>query len=217
VLTGRFRIPTVPEVYRLHPDAPADWTALLWPDSQRGPWLLRLRWAPVRGRIECTGLEVRSYRETAEEWPPEMPLWSEDPPVLMTSLLRDLPLHSIVTDVRQELAERSAEFGSWLGEQPEFSAAEDQARLRQGAARWVKPRGSAAVLAETARVYDEAWAAGAPPTKAVAEHFTISDSAAAKRVSRARSAGLLPATTRGKPSGRRRQLGRPDRGGTHDG
>jgi hypothetical protein len=210
VLTSRFQTPTVRGVYCLHPDAPGDWTALLWPDAQQGPWLVRLMWAPVRGRIECIGLEVRGYRETTEEWPPELPLWSGDPPILMTSVLRELPLHSIVTDVRQEMAENSEEFGSWLAEQPGFSA-EDQTALRQA---WTQPRDSLDVLAEVARVYDEAWASGARPTKAVAEHFTISHSAAAKRVSRARTAGLLPKTTRGKPGGRRRQLGRPERGET---
>jgi transposase len=44
---------------------------------------------------------------------------------------------------------------------------------------------------------------GATPTRAVAEHFHISRSAAAKQVARAREAGFLDRTTQGKTSGRR--------------
>ncbi len=197
---------TVLRVYRAHPDAPGSEPVLLWPDPRQGPWLLRLMWAPVRGRIECVGMEIRGYRETGEGWPPELPSWDEDPPILQTSILRDMPLHSIVSDMRREMAEQSEGFVAWLAAQPEFATPEDQEGLRQLTASWREPPGSVSGLAEVARVYDEAWRAGKPPTKAVAEHFVISDSAAAKRVSRARVAGLLPETTRGRPSGRRRDL-----------
>ncbi len=151
-------------------------------------------------------MEIRGYRETGEGWPPELPSWDEDPPILQTSILRDMPLHSIVSDMRREMAEQSEGFVAWLAAQPEFATPEDQEGLRQLTASWREPPGSVSGLAEVARVYDEAWRAGKPPTKAVAEHFVISDSAAAKRVSRARVAGLLPETTRGRPSGRRRDL-----------
>lgn len=54
-------------------------------------------------------------------------------------------------------------------------------------------------LAEVAQVYREAWAAGEPPTKAVAEHFSTSHSTAARWVGKARGADLLgpPAGPRG--------------------
>ena len=49
-----------------------------------------------------------------------------------------------------------------------------------------------------ADVYKFALSRGEPPTKAVESTFRISASAAAKQVSRARAAGLLPPTTRGR-------------------
>jgi transposase len=52
-----------------------------------------------------------------------------------------------------------------------------------------------------AEVYRDAWARGEPPTRGVADHFTISKSAAAKQVAKAREMGLLPPTSRGKSSG----------------
>jgi len=63
--------------------------------------------------------------------------------------------------------------------------------------------GSGDSLAEIARAYRAAWQSGAAPTVAVAERFSLSRSAAAKRVARARSAGLLPPTTRGRARGGR--------------
>lgn len=51
--------------------------------------------------------------------------------------------------------------------------------------------------AEVAEVYREGWQRGTP-TKAVAEHFTVSKSTAAKWVARCRTLGLLPVTSKGK-------------------
>lgn len=56
--------------------------------------------------------------------------------------------------------------------------------------RWVK----------VAAVYREAHAQRQPPTLAVANEFNVSKSTAAKYVAKARHLGLLPPTTRGKPS-----------------
>lgn len=53
-------------------------------------------------------------------------------------------------------------------------------------------------LRNVARVYIEAHAVGAFPTRAVAEHFGIPPTTAHKRVHKARLAGYLPATTPGK-------------------
>ncbi len=194
------RRPTVAGMFEPHADAPPDWTAVLWPDSERGPWLIRLLWAPVVGRVECVGVEVRSYRETDEDWPPELPRWDEDPPPLTTSLLRGVPLHTIVTDIRRQEAAGSRELGQWMSDQPEFADAAAQDGIRRAMAAWDLPRGAPEMLNETARVYSAAWRRGEAPTKAVAARFVISESAAAKRVSRARAAGLLPPTTRGRPA-----------------
>ena len=53
-------------------------------------------------------------------------------------------------------------------------------------------------IADVADIYAKAWTAGAKPTRAVAQALSISQSAAAKRVARARAAGLIPPTMRGK-------------------
>lgn len=53
-------------------------------------------------------------------------------------------------------------------------------------------------LRRVATVYGAAAEAGQPPTLAVARRFRVSKSAAANLVARARGAGLLPATSRGR-------------------
>lgn len=189
---------TVAPVYRRHPEAPDDKPfALLWPDPRRGPWLLVLEWAPVHGRMECVGMELRSCRLPGEDWPSELPGWDQNPPVLTSRVLRELRLGEVLHDLRQAQADATLDWTSTFNE----DTAEDRAvreSVRRLAAAWAEEPGATEGQAEVARVYLNAWRAGRPPTKAVQEHFTISYSAAAKRVSRARQAGLLPETRRGR-------------------
>jgi hypothetical protein len=56
-------------------------------------------------------------------------------------------------------------------------------------------------LAAVAATYRIAHACGVSPTRAVADHYRIPQSTAAKRVMRARELGLLEPTTRGKAGG----------------
>jgi len=170
-------------------------------------------WAPVGDRNECVGLEIRSYREREGDraWPPELPTWDQGPAVLTTTTLRGLPFASIVAELRREMLTQDADFYDWLAHQPEYQSEADQAKLRRLRSRG-SGRQSAAALTEVAQVYRHAWETGQPPTRAVAEHFTISQSAAAKRVSRARQAGYLPLTTRGKPGARRQEGAAPTEG-----
>jgi hypothetical protein len=58
-----------------------------------------------------------------------------------------------------------------------------------------RPQTPLAELERAAAIYAEAFAAGLPPTKTVAEQLNLSRSAAAKRVARAREHGLLAKTT----------------------
>lgn len=37
-------------------------TESIWPDNDDQPWLLRLFWAEIEGRLACVGMEVRSAR-----------------------------------------------------------------------------------------------------------------------------------------------------------
>jgi transposase len=54
--------------------------------------------------------------------------------------------------------------------------------------------------AEVAEVYRTAYRLQQSPTQAVADQFKVEKSTAAKYVARARERGLLPQTSRGKPS-----------------
>ena len=120
-----------------------------------------------------------------------------------TSVLRDLPFATIVADLRREKAEGDIGFYDWLEGQPGFDSEADRAELLRlksaAAAEMAAPRRETGWLSEVAAVYRLAWEDGRPPTEAVADHFQITHSAAAKRVSRARQAGFLPPTTRGRP------------------
>jgi hypothetical protein len=190
--------------YRSRDDAPGDsWEDhLLWRDAHRVPWLIRVLWANVEGRLECAGFEIRSYREGAQEWPPGLPARDQGPAILTTTTLRELPFATIVADLRREKARVHRGFIDFLAAQPENQSEADQAALRR--LRSAGTRRTAA-LADVAKVYRQAWQNGRPPTRAVAAHFKISQSAAAKRVSRARQAGYLPFTTQGKPGARRQE------------
>lgn len=203
VQTDPYRLVTVLDVFTYREDDPDNGrTSVLWPHPRRGPWWVVLNWAVVGGRIECIGAHVRSYRESGEAWPPELPRWDEAPPVLTWETWRELPLRSIVRDIRQQFARSELDLTRWLAGQPENADPATQQRLAQEAAaaqyELAGPNAHApSVHEEVARVYQDAWQRGDPPTQAVAKHFTISPSAAAKRVSRARTAGALPKTTRG--------------------
>jgi hypothetical protein len=175
----------------------SDQSELLWPHPRIGPWLITMTWTGIEGREEPVGLVIRSYRESGQEWPRVLPTLDQAPAVLTTTTLRELPFATIVADLRRE--RRGAHVGlvDHLAAQPEYQSEADQASLRR--LRSAGMRRPAAQLAEVARVYSQAWHDGLHPTQAVADYFTITPSAAAKRVSRARQAGYLPTTTRGKP------------------
>lgn len=188
-------------------DAPVEsyQDALLWPDQRTGPWLIVVTWTNIEGRLEPVGLEIRSYRERegGQAWPPALPTWDQAPPVLSTTILRGLPFATIVTDLRRERQEIHIAWVDGMAADPQWQSEPDQAALRR--LRSAGTRQPTAALAAVAEVYRQAWQDGRKPTRAVAKHFVISQSAAAKRVSRARQAGDLPLTTRGKPGVRRQQ------------
>jgi Family of unknown function (DUF6214) len=188
---------------------PAYQDALLWPDARTGPWLVTVTWANIGGREEPAGLEIRGYREE-DAWPRVLPARDKGPAVLATTTLREIPFATIVADLRRQRAEQHAGFIDFLAAGPEYQAEADQAALRR--LRAAGPRPTAAVLAEVAEVYRQAWKDGQPPTRAVAAHFTISQSAAAKRVARARQAGYLPPTSQGRPEAWRQEGTAPNEG-----
>lgn len=151
-----------------------------WPDPVKGPWFLRLHWQLIAGRAECVGLTIRSSAPSDERESRSLPKIG----IPVTSdVLRGLTMRVIEEDRR--------DMGHVTGS-PAYKARRT-------------PPGTSERLVEAANVYKRAWLAGDHPTKAVAEHFVISASAAAKVVARAREADLLPATSRGRALGQKRR------------
>jgi hypothetical protein len=176
---------------------------LLWPDRRRGPWLIEGTWGVVAGRWECVGLSARSVRRATETWAEHLPLeasTAEGAP-LTAELWRSVPVGKVVAEMRRrQVAENAANLraAKRLPHAPAWALDEMQNALDM----WSSPVLRDGTAPErTASVYLAAWREGRNPTRAVAEHFTISDSAAAKRVARARAAGLLPKTKPGKAAG----------------
>jgi hypothetical protein len=157
---------------------------LRWPDEAAGPWQTEVEYGVVGGRVECVGLRVTSVSG-------DMRLTSAD--------LRKMPFADLLARARRDYPD---DLERLLGLGP-FIKVGDLQRLGLGLLadkhRGRPPSWGPEQLAELANVYLRASAAS--PTKAVADHFHISRSAAAKLVAKARQAGLLAPTSRGKVSG----------------
>lgn len=187
-----------------------------WPDVRRGPWFIAGHWAEVDGRPEVVGLELwkgvepngvhaaSSYRRVKG-----VPLEG-----VGASDLKALPVAAILARL-------------WEHQRRQVEAQVDQAeeRLAQGdlseshRQMWELVREQEATtqfrgerssrarrddeahFAEVAAIYRQAHQNRRPPTKAVAEEFTVSHSTATKWVARARGMGLLGPTKPGKAGG----------------
>jgi hypothetical protein len=174
-------------------DAHKGSTWLMWPDRRRGPWLLRIIWTRIAGRLECCGLEIRSCRDGHESWPPELPRWDEDPQILTASTLRQLALGAILSDLREEGWQRTEQWAAEIETEPASDAERELAavfRRRARLDRGVRRRGIPP-LPEVARVYRAAAKRREPPTQTVADHWNAAHSTAAKWIMRARREGYL--------------------------
>jgi hypothetical protein len=179
---------------------------MLWPDPRKGPWLLTVTWGSVNGRVEVVGLEMRSAKRSGRpgeedpleqrlgEWLPPTSRFDDNPtgrePVPVSAeAWRSVPVGRIVDELRAHAVRDREDLEPFYGAEA----------LRA----WRRPRSrTAATLEDVAAIYRQAWQAGdRKPTTAVAERLKIAHSTAAKRVQRAREAGLLPATTKGRAVG----------------
>lgn len=126
------------------------------------------RWKVIGGRAEPVLVTVTTDQETP----------------VTADAIRALPLGTILADMRVDFA--------W---EANLRGVEGDPRQAVREAAVKGPRSGQAldddVIAEVSKVYRRAWLIGRPVTEAVAEHFSISRSAAAKRIMRARAAGLL--------------------------
>jgi hypothetical protein len=153
-----------------------------WQDATGSKWKIQLHWQVINSRAECIGVRIASAAK------PDDPLSAGLPKVgvpVTTALLRGIPLGAQIEAQRREINR----FWALAPAQPE-GVFKRPIRLA-----------TLARLQEAAAVYSAAWRNGDAPTAAVEDHFGISHSAAAKLVSRARDADLLPKTAKGRASG----------------
>lgn len=171
------------------PDRLLSATEETWADAPEGGWSVELLWADIDGRVECVGLAVVG----------------EGSKPLTASVLRQLPLGSVITEGRRaQMRRANAMAGPVL---TDLSPADLEA-LRGDAAERVsgltarRRRYEPEHYQQVAAAYDEAIAAGIPPTAHVQQTLGLrTRSQAAKQVARARERGLLPPTTQRVPKG----------------
>lgn len=139
-------------------------------------WRLGSSWELVGGRLEPVEVTVsaaeRSKRITAEV------------------LRKRLPIAEMLTATRQSIEQTAAAAGQYAALTGDAVLIDEFDQLQsQG-----PQRGQALTpdeLGEVAAVYRRAWLGGEPVTEAVQKAFHLSRSGAAKRIMRARAAGLL--------------------------
>ena len=174
-----------------------DRTRRLWPNGRKGPWCVVFSWAPLNARLECVGVEIRSYRgEQAHQTELQE---NADPVPLSASLIRSVPLAGLIEEERPKAVAQSQVMAS-LAKGSRFATARVASPKKpvRGGRRRLYGRDH---FAAVAKVYADAWQTKSGPTTAVARRWTVSVSTAAKWVARARQMGLLGATQQGRAGG----------------
>lgn len=170
--------------------------------GQRGRWLIVLSWSVLRGRVECVGVELRSYHQddAADGFS-----WGRlekdlgDPRPVTATLWREFAIGSVIDKGKRD-ARTTVE--RMLAASPPL-----RPRLEKESSMW-RPSGgrppeySPAHFVKVADTYADAWRRGGRnPTQVVAQKFHVSHSTAAKWVARARTKGLLGPTEKGRAGG----------------
>jgi len=172
---------------------------LRWPDSRGGELELTVELVLLEGRWEPVGLHVGFAAGVA-------------PRALQTADLRGLGMTGILEAAHERLLKQLAEAAaselatvlSAPSSQTEYrkrlleQRRREEALLAAGSKRAGRPRLRLKHLEEVAEVYAQAYAEHRPPRQAVAAYFKISPTAAASRIARARKAGLLGLSGRGR-------------------
>lgn len=169
--------------------------------ARRGDWELTLHWREMRGRIECVGIDVRSFRmrQTARSVEHRDLPGSNGPRPLTRGVLSRLPLVDVLADAREDHRSQVVYFahGGLTGLRPsrrlreaaleQLPAWERDREARQPATRGRRrTRLGPEHYARVMHVRDQAEARGLPPTKTVAEVFSVPYPTAASWVHRAR-------------------------------
>ena len=171
------------------------WT-VNWPDKERGPWSITLRWRAAGDRVDCIGLSVDALDPAASE------------PVTAT-LMRSLPVARLIAEARQHRWDEAG--GSLVEAVDDGQDIDISPRLvedmRADAQPWSAPRPGRRVelgpdfYAEVAETYSAALMAGDPPLRAIERRWTTSRPTASRWVAAARRLEFLPATQQGKARG----------------
>lgn len=187
-----------------------------WPDRRSGPFIARLKLGQVGDRLEVVEVTIGSVRgnriisggtlrdarvaELAAHALGNLQLGAADAQVGPGELLN-------AGDMPADFHRHRADF--WAGAKAE---AERLAPMIEASLSGTGRRYPAGHLQRVADIYSRARQLHQHPTKSVANALSISFSAAAKQVHRAREAHLLPPTTQGKaesprsaPQDRRKQ------------
>ena len=184
---------------RLDPDS-FDSFPFSWPDDKTGPWRIRVHIDHSTGVARLVGIDIRSFagRDPDPADPPR--LKHGELREVTTSDLRALSLPKVMAKAVKEAGKmydqaaktpRYAERLEWLDERRE--------RYAQSARRYDLDH-----YRSVAAAYTEALSTG-EPTKAVAEQFKLTRSAAAKHVARCRELGFLEETRPGRAGGAARK------------
>jgi hypothetical protein len=177
------------------------------PSFMRGRPRVVIRFAEVDGRLECVNVEIGARFDIA----------NERADVITASTLREINLGSVIDKARR----LAASHWHYMGRETRFTdgraipkqklraiRAEVRKRLPAATAKGKRRGGRRPLpvehLVDVAETYLAAWENGESPTKAVGAWGHVSDSTAAKWVSRARQAGFLEKTTKGKAGPGRR-------------
>lgn len=171
-----------------------------WPDPRRGPWVLRFHFASVNGRAECVGLDVRSFDFKEEESIAPRPPDAYKP--VSIALLRSLRATQLAEAraVQRDLLAYTADL-SKAGAKARRAAAQQIPLFSPGELGGRPPKYGPEHFEKVANVYADALGRGRTPTRAVARHFDVSQTTAAKWVAKARELDLLGPTTKGKAGG----------------
>lgn len=217
------------------PNIDLDHQMLLWEHRGR-KWLVKLRFARIAasGRVECVGIDLRSFLEpeelalSAQPGAENVAFLSElgkaptigtTVGVITAAFLREFPAGRMIQDGARALAhqyylqERIQDIHEALGGIGPHPQKAKSMRQRQRASK--SPSGGPGRppyydeehFRQVAAIYSAAWENGLHPTQAVKDHYQISESAAGKHVRRARRLGFLPPTTRGVAAPFQDQLG----------
>jgi len=164
-----------------------------WKGPDGTHWLIDRTWAEIDGRAEMVRLEIRCVAGPDPDGTWSRLRSAEAPRPIRSTTLRALPMRDFDDD-RAAWVEMLSDDGPWGDERPDDRAELSAAFSADGRGRRLvgedgAPLSAEDALEEVARIYRTALGS---PTKRVAEVLHISRSAAAKRVARARAAGLLP-------------------------